>query len=242
MSIITFASSKGGAGKTTSAIILATALARKGPVVVIDADPAQRLMSWANKAKLPARLNVFASEGERSIHDEISDAAAVAHHVIIDLEGAATRLNAFAMGESDLVIIPMGDDQPDAEGAIETLSQVALEARSLRREIPVRILFARTQAAVKSRLAKSLNAQVRDKVGSFSTELHARTAFASLHHFGGTLHDLDVNEVSGVHKAIANAELFMDEVLGVLNWKDCLHAPKSTKALKSFTKEKNDVA
>lgn len=220
MRVITFASSKGGAGKTTSAIILATTLARKHRVVLLDADPARRLLSWADKAKLPARLIVQASQGERHIHGEIDRARAMAEFVIIDLEGAATRVNAFAMGESDLVIIPMGDEQPDAEGAVETLAQVLLEARALRREIPVRILFARTQAAVKSRLAKSLNAQVREKVGSFTTELHNRTAFSSLHNYGGTLYDLDPEVVSGLAKAIGNAELFAEELHHVLGWVD----------------------
>ena len=213
MSIITFASSKGGAGKTTSAIILATALARKHKVTVIDADPAARLTSWSKKKPLPGRLTVFASSGERSIHDEISSAREASDFVIIDLEGAATRLNAFAMGESDLVIIPMGDEQQDAEGAIETVAQLKLEARNMRREIPVRILFARTQAAVKPRMARSLNEQVRDKIDSFKTELHTRTAFSSLHNFGGTLHDMDPTEVGGLPKAISNSEIFVEELL-----------------------------
>lgn len=218
MPVITFASSKGGAGKTTSAIILATTLARKSRVVLIDADPAKRLLSWAGKAALPGRLTVQESQGEKHIHAEIDKAQASAEYVIIDLEGAATRLNAFAMGESDLVIIPMGDEQPDAEGAIETLAQLALEARSLRREIPVRVVFARTQAAVKSRLQKSLNLQVREKVGSFTTELNARTAFSSLHNLGGTLYDMDPESVTGLAKAIGNAELFAEELQEVLRW------------------------
>ena len=233
MSIITFASSKGGAGKTTSAIILATTLSRKFTVTMIDADPARRLKAWAGKADLPKRLNVVASRGERHIHDEIDTAKLRSKFVIIDLEGAATRTNAYAMGESDLVIIPMGDEQPDAEGAIETLAQLALEARSLRREIPVRVLFARTQAAVKSRLARSLNQQVRDKIGSFRTELHVRTAFSSLHNLGGTLYNMDANQVTGVHKAIANAELFAEEFLAALNWIEDIQMPApATKNLK----------
>jgi len=218
MAIITFASSKGGAGKTTSAIILAVTLAQRSRVCVIDADPAQRLKAWATKANLPENIRVLSCTSEREIHDAIAIADRDFNFVILDLEGAATRLNAFAMGESDLVIIPMGDEQPDAEGAIETLAQVNLEARSMRREIPVRILFARTQAAVKSRLAKSLNAQVRAKVGAFDIELHNRTAYSSLHNYGGTLHDLDRVEVSGVEKAMANADLFGEEVRELLGW------------------------
>lgn len=218
MPVISFASSKGGAGKTTSAIILGTTLARQRRVTIIDADPAARLTSWSKKGKLPEPLKVQTSRGERHIHDEISEAQKTSDFVLIDLEGAGTRLNAYAMGESDLVIIPMGDEQPDAEGAIETLAQLALEARTLRREIPVRILFCRTRTAVKSRLERSLNAQVRDRVGSFVTELNQRTAFSSLHSVGGTLEDLDSAEVSGVDKAIENAQRFADELLGVLDW------------------------
>ena len=218
MPVITFASSKGGAGKTTSAIITATTLAKNCRVVIIDADPALRLKSWAGKADLPPNLVCISSKGERSIHEEIDAAKANADYVIIDLEGAATRLNAFAMGESDLVIIPMGDEQPDAEGAIETLAQLALEARNMRREIPVRVLFAKTKAAVKSRLQKSLNAQVRDKVGSFKTELNERTAFSSLHNYGGSLYDMDPKEVGGLDKAIMNAELFVEELLMAMQW------------------------
>lgn len=218
MPVISFASSKGGAGKTTSAIIVATSLVKHCSVTLIDADPAGRLSSWSRKGKLPEGLTVIASRGERYIHDEIAAAQKESSFVILDLEGAATRLNAYAMGESDLVIIPMGDEQPDAEGAIETLAQLALEARTLRREIPVRILFCRTKAAVKSRLEKSLNAQVRDKVGSFATELHQRTAYSSLHSLGGCLEELDPVEVTGVQKAIENADNFVRELLGVLDW------------------------
>lgn len=218
MPVIAFASSKGGAGKTTSAIITATTLARNYQVTVIDTDPAGRLISWSRKRPLPLELNALSSRGERFIHEEIAQAKSRSDFVVLDLEGAATRLNAYAMGESDLVIIPMGDEQPDAEGAIETLAQLALEARAMRREIPVRILFCRTRTAVKSRLEKSLNAQVRDKIGSFHEELNQRTAFSSLHSLGGTLYELDPVEIGGLRKAQENAQRFCDELLGVVDW------------------------
>lgn len=216
MAVITFASSKGGAGKTTSAIILGTTLSRHNKVALIDADPAKRLLKWANRKELPSNLTVTATQGERYIHDEIDDARKGHDFVIVDLEGAATRMNSFAMGESDLVVIPMGDEQMDAEGAIETLAELQLQSRTCRRDIPARILFARTQAAVKSRLEQSLNSQVRRKVGSFTVELVRRTAFSSLITYGGTLADLDPEEVTGVVKAQANAERFTREVLECL--------------------------
>ena len=216
MPVISFASSKGGAGKTTSAIVLATELAQGVKTILIDADPAGRLVRWSNLTALPPDIEVLASRGERAIQDEIAAARADASFVIIDLEGSASRLTSFAIAESDLVIIPTGDEQQDADEAVETLAQIAMEGRARRREIPAAILFARTNAAVKSKLEKHINGQLRGAVRVFDTELHRRTAFSSLHNAGGGLRQLDPSDVNGIDKAIANAQAFASEVVDML--------------------------
>ena len=216
MPVISFASSKGGAGKTTSAIVLATELAEGTDVIVIDADPAARLMRWSGIRALPRRLTVIASAGERAIQDEIAQAAARAAFVIIDLEGAASRLTSFAIAESDLVVVPTGDEQQDADEAVETLAQIAMEGRARRRPIPSAVLFARTNAAVKSKLERHINAQLRGATRVMETELNRRTAFSSLHNAGGGLRQLDPSEVGGIDKAIANAQAFASEVVDML--------------------------
>lgn len=216
MPVISFASSKGGAGKTTSSIVLATTFAGGRGVVLIDADPAGRATSWSTRSPLPENLEVIRSQGERHIQDEIEKARDRATFVIVDLEGAATRVNAYAMAESDLVIIPMGDEQQDADAAIETLAQVKQEGRALRREIPAAVLFCRTKAAVKSRLAKELNHEMRGAVLAFKTELNDRTAFSSLHSLGGGLEGMNPSDVGGLEKAISNANDFASEVIDIL--------------------------
>jgi chromosome partitioning protein len=216
MPVISFASSKGGAGKTTSAIVLATELAEGTDVAVIDADPATRLLRWSRLAPLPPRLTVIGSAGERAIQDEIARAAARAAFVIVDLEGAASRLTSFAIAESDLVIVPTGDEQQDADEAVETLAQIAMEGRARRRPVPAAVLFARTNAAVKSKLERHINAQLRGATRVMETELHRRTAFSSLHNAGGGLRALDPAEVGGIDKAIANAQSFAAEVIDML--------------------------
>lgn len=216
MPVISFASSKGGAGKTTSAIILATELAQGTSVVLIDADPAGRLTRWSSLAKMPSNIEIITSQGERSIQDEIAAAKARATFVLIDLEGSASRLTSFAVSESDLVIVPTGDEQQDADEAIETLAQITMEGRARRREIPAVVLFARTNAAVKSKLEKHINRQLRGATRTLKTELNRRTAFSSLHNAGGGLRQLDPAEVNGIDKAIANAQAFAAEVVDVL--------------------------
>lgn len=216
MPVISFASSKGGAGKTTSAIVLATELAEGTDVILIDADPAGRLMRWSRLAPLPARLRVVGSGGERTIQDEVARAASDAAFVIIDLEGSASRLTSFAIAESDLVIVPTGDEQQDADEAIETLAQIAMEGRARRRAIPAAVLFARTNAAVKSKLERHINMELRAAAPALVTELHRRTAFSSLHNAGGGLRQLNLTEVSGVDRAIENAQAFVTEVIDLL--------------------------
>ena len=61
MSTIVFASSKGGAGKTTAAIILASEFARQAApkgktITLIDADPNQHSAKWAFKPGCPLNI------------------------------------------------------------------------------------------------------------------------------------------------------------------------------------------
>lgn len=216
MPVISFATSKGGAGKTTSAIVLGTELAEGTEVIMIDADPAKRLTRWSSLAPLPPSVKVVTSQGERFIQDEISDAQREASFVLIDLEGSASRLTSFAIAESDLVVIPSGEEQQDADAAIETLAEIEMEGRARRRAIPSAILFARTSAAVKSKLEKHIHRELM-KVGRvMKTELHRRTAFSSLHNAGGGLRQLDPADVNGIEKALINAQAYTSEVIDIL--------------------------
>lgn len=217
MPVISFATPKGGAGKTTSTIILGTELARGAEVVLIDADPAARLMRWAAIRPLPPSIGIVQSQGERHILDEIDAARARAPFVLIDLEGVASRLASFAIGESDLVIVPSGEEQQDADAAIEALTEVAREGRARRKTIAAAILFCRTNAAVKSRLEKHIRDQLMAAVPVFQTQLHRRTAYSALHNAGGGLRDLDRTDVNGVDAAITNARTFAGEVLDMLD-------------------------
>jgi len=216
MPVISFATSKGGAGKTTSCIILGTELAEGASVTIVDADPAQRLTKWASLASLPLGLDVVSSRGERAILGEIEEAATRSAFVLVDLEGTASRLTSFAMSASDLVIIPTGEEQQDADAAVETMAEVAMEARARRRSIAAVILLTRTAASVKSRLERHIGSELRSAGRVLHTELHRRTAYSSLHNAGGGLRSLDRSDVNGVDKAIDNASRFADEVITIL--------------------------
>src|SRR6266446_1169967 len=96
MPTVVFASPKGGAGKSTSAVILATELALKGAgVTIIDADPNKPVSQWAKRAGCPDNLAVVADISESTIIDEIESAARKTPFVIVDLEGTASMMVAY---------------------------------------------------------------------------------------------------------------------------------------------------
>ncbi|PZD70193.1 hypothetical protein C1752_17099 [Acaryochloris thomasi RCC1774] len=53
MLIVTFTGYKGGVGKSTSAIHLATFLSKYGNVLLVDGDPNRTSISWASRGHLP---------------------------------------------------------------------------------------------------------------------------------------------------------------------------------------------
>ncbi|WP_299907504.1 AAA family ATPase [uncultured Paracoccus sp.] len=75
MPVISFANPKGGAGKTTSALLLAGELAAKGArVAIIDADPERWISQWAKLPGKPATIDIIADVSEDTIVDHIESA------------------------------------------------------------------------------------------------------------------------------------------------------------------------
>src|SRR3954449_1799569 len=115
MPVITMASSKGGCGKSTAAILLATELAGKGAsVTIIDADPNHPLARWGTRPGKPERLSIVDDVTEETLIDAIEDAAKRVSFLIVDLEGTASLMVAQAMSRSDLVIVPTKGSALDA--------------------------------------------------------------------------------------------------------------------------------
>lgn len=215
MPVISFANSKGGSGKTTSALLLASALAGTRPTTIIDADPRHPITTWAEKPGRPETLSVITNTSEKTILDEIEEAAARDPFVIIDLEGTASRLMSYAISQSDLVIIPLKEQQQDALAALDVIQEVHRDMKALRRTIPYSVLFTQSRAAVKSRTARHISAQFRnnDLIDAFTTEIHERDAFAAMFSMGGTVAGMDPAQVNGLDKALANIEAFRAETI-----------------------------
>jgi len=218
MPTIVMASSKGGAGKTTAAVLLASELARQGAekgigVTLIDADPNQHSAKWANKEGRPANLSVVENSDEESIIEDIESAEEQTPFVIVDLEGTASIAVANAIARADLVVTLCQGSQDDADEAVKTIKLIKRQGKVLKREIPFSVLFTRTSAAITPRTFKYiLNEFESAGVDVFKTSLIDRDAFRAIRSFGGTVNDLDPKEVSGIDKAAQNVKAYASEV------------------------------
>lgn len=218
MPTVSFASSKGGVGKSTSAVLLATELAGRGAsVTIIDADPNQPVTRWSRKPGRPDELAVVGGVTEETLIDTIDDAARKTTFVIIDLEGTATLMVAQAMSRADLVIIPTKGSELDAIEALKVIKFIARQEKVYKRPIPYGVLFTQTNPAVRPRTLRSLEQNMLQQgIPLFGTALNERDAFRAIFSFGGTLSGLDPNAVSNVQAALNNARQFAAETIGML--------------------------
>ena len=204
MPTIVFASSKGGAGKSTSAVVLATELAGQGATVaIIDADPNKPVSRWSNRPGRPASLTVVADVTEDAILDRIDQASRQAAFVIVDLEGTASLMVGYAISRADLVIIPTQGSLLDATEAVKAIRLVRNMEKTAGKTIPTVILFTRTSAAIRPRSLQAIEAELAQSgVRVLETQMHERDAFKGLFAFGGSLADLDRSQVGNVAAAI----------------------------------------
>lgn len=218
MPTIVFASPKGGAGKSTSAVILATVLSSKNAsVTMIDADPNKPLARWARLPGRPEKLVVIDTATEDTVIDEIEKAAQTSAFVIVDLEGTASRMVAYAISQADLVIIPTQGSPLDAFETVKAIKLVRNAEKQTKTTIPTAVLFTRTSPALQPRSLKAIEAELSQAgVPIMTTQINERDAFRALFAFGGTLEGLDPSQVSNIKAAITNAFAYAGEVIGLL--------------------------
>src|SRR6202142_2649381 len=151
MPTIAFVSPKGGAGKTTSAFLLSTALAKLYDVTIIDADPNHPIQTWATGGNTPPRLTIMSDVDEDTIMERIEDAAAKTPIVVVDLEGTASKIVVYAISQADLVIIPTQGSQLDANEASRAIRVVMQSQKMTKTETPYAVLLTRTNPSIRTR-------------------------------------------------------------------------------------------
>ena len=217
MPTIAFVSPKGGVGKTTSAFLLSTALAKLYDVTVIDADPNHPIQTWASGGNTPPRLTIVSDADEDTIIERIEDAATKTPFVVVDLEGTASKTVIYAVSQADFVIIPTQGSQLDANEASRAIRVVLQSAKMTGKLKPFAVLLTRTNSSIRTRgLAHIQNGLISAGIPVLESELNERDAFRAIFSFQQTLDGLNAADVPNLDKAKANVEELTREVLARL--------------------------
>ncbi|MCX2723547.1 ParA family protein [Roseibium salinum] len=215
MPVISFANAKGGAGKTTAALLLATEVAARGKrVTIFDADPQKWITRWYELPNQCPGISVVSEFSPASLTEQILQAAECSDYVVVDLEGTENLIVANALSVSDLVVVPIQGSSMDARGGAKILTLIKKLEKIVRHDIRHCVVLTRTNAAVTTRAMRAVQDFLcAQDIDVLMTPIVERAAFRDLFEFGGGLSNLDPSQVSGVAKARENASLYAAELL-----------------------------
>lgn len=130
--VITVAQQKGGAGKTTLATNLATALAASRRVAILDIDPQHSLQRWNTlrlaRDPVPAKITFSDLAGWR-LPSELDRLRREHDAVVVDSPPQVDSDARRAIRAADLVVVPVQPSLPDIWAAEGTLKLAAEEKR-----------------------------------------------------------------------------------------------------------------
>jgi chromosome partitioning protein len=187
--VIAILNQKGGVGKTTLAVHLATALARNNRrVLLLDADPQGSALDWA-AARHGDPLFPVVGLPKSSIHKELPALATNYEIVIIDGPPRVYDVARSAIMASDLVLVPVQPSPYDvwaAKEIIDLLNEAAVYKPALQKAFVINRKIVNT--AIGRDVADALSAY---PIPVLETSVCQRVAFAESATQGLTVYELD---------------------------------------------------
>lgn len=189
MKTITFASFKGGAGKTTAVMAVTSTLIAAGKhVALIDTDENMPLIDWREAAQSQDTwsnlcsvyeaddLNAFETAFEKIASSQFD-------YSIIDTRGGGSELNNACLINTDLVIIPSALTTLDMTQALSTFEHTVRLLQSMEMDIPIALLIQRVPVG-KLTISQRQSLEALSGLPRCETLLHARDAYAAMSRSG----------------------------------------------------------
>ena len=219
LATVAFISPKGGAGKTTAALLLALGLNARGrKVAIIDSDPNKPLVHWAEMPGCPQGVSIHPAPSMHDVPAALREARRKEPDwVILDTEGSIRGALAFTALRLDMIITPLAGSQLEADQALVASQLVRQHGMRAGHPMLHRALLTRVPAALRPKNLKHVIDQLREQgMELLPTALIEKEAFRALFAHGGGLDQLTAHEVGGIDAAKANAEAYVDAVLDTL--------------------------
>lgn len=221
MAVIVMMNPKGGTGKTTSALLLAQAMAKRGTVAVVDCDRNENILRWKDNRTevgraVPFTILAAPAEDAEAVMDIIIEAENHHDYVIVDLEGVKTQTATFALGRAHFVLVPIKPSSMEIALAGVAVKHIKGTSRIFERELPFAILLNRTNAAFATSRERQLRKDLDEaEVPTLSVSIMQREAYANMFEDGELIEEMELTE-DARNKAIENRDCFADAVIGML--------------------------
>jgi chromosome partitioning protein len=219
LATVAFISPKGGAGKTTAALLLALGLNERGrKVAIIDSDPNKPLVHWGELPGKPQGISIHPAPSMHDVPAALREARRKdPDWVILDTEGSIRGALAFTALRLDMVITPLAGSQLEADQALVASELVRQHGVRAGHPLLHRALLTRVPAALRPRNLKNVVDQLHERgMELLPIALIEKEAFRAIFAVGGGLGGLEDDHVAGVPAARANAHAYVDAVLETL--------------------------
>ena len=160
MPVVAIVNQKGGTGKTTLATNLASVLAEKGAVLLLDADPQASSQNWAASDWASPDALAVKGVGKGNLLEQVRSMARDYDWIIIDGPPGITRTSADAVRAADLVLIPAKPSPLDVWAAADIVAAVRARQKSTN-GIP-RAAFVINMAQPRTRLGRQIDAALAE--------------------------------------------------------------------------------
>ncbi len=176
MAIIAFIGNKGGVGKTTLAINIATTLNEKSPTSLLDADPQGSTLHWADMIDSESKPNIIDATG--NVAQAVKKHRDQTEHLLIDcppqLHSKQTQV---ALQHCDIAVIPVLPSPLDLWATV-AVNEAIVEARKKNQDLKALLVI--NQLEPRTRLSRL----VLDAIGELdtpvaATNLHRRVVYRS---------------------------------------------------------------
>ena len=214
-------SPKGGVGKTTTALLLASEIVRHNKTVaIIEADENQHIQNWFDLGNCPQGVQFvsLADTSKHSITQAIERASGSADYVIVDTKGSESAGALRAAQLSDVVLIPCTFSPFEVRGALSALNAVSALPEDMRPDV-TSVIFTRVNAAIKTRAQTEILAAFdQEEVDYIWPGILEKEACRQMLRFGCLLHDLPLHtDVSNIQNSIDNIQAILRVIVSRLS-------------------------
>jgi chromosome partitioning protein len=214
---ISFASPKGGVGKSTNCLALAGALLARGDKVrIIDFDQTETILRWYTTSPAMQQLpNLKVEKGPTSFDDHyVNDLWRTStDYVLIDLAGSLSDVTLLVASFATLTITPAKVSEPDIMEANKMAQKISAVAQRIRKPINHRVLLNEMPSSV-SKDEVDLIEQIDDakNLARFSTIIRRRAAYSKIFSRGSLLQltePLDLKATAEVGSLLSEIDIIL---------------------------------